>query len=194
MTPSPGSTIQLSGPGPPSARSFPETPSTVFSLSGPFPPNSASEPGPPTSVSAPLPPWRLSLPPSSLSRPFPPINTSFPPRPSMMSFPLPPQITSAPGVPTRWSLLFVPVVVHDRPLALAISDGGVDRIRQVDEEVLVWLDLRVTVDGHGEVLTGVSREERDCPRRRQVVAISRRRRPVRGGEVDGDGLEARVRE
>src|SRR5262245_28055156 len=77
--------------------------------------------------------------------------------------------------------------------ALAVGDGRVGRVAQVDEEGLARLAESVAFDRDGDGLAGLAGGERQRAGGRLVIAAGRGR-PVRRGEVGGHGLAARLRE
>ncbi len=96
------------------------------------------------------------------------------------------------------------VVVQDRPLALRVTQGGIDRAREVDDERLVGLEHAVAEHAHAHRLARGPRREDDRRRPRNVVRPGRGRAvggrvvdshdpPTGGGERDGEAGDRRPR-
>ena len=103
-----------------------------------------------------------------------------------LTIPLSPSRTVASPIPSVGRL----VVVEDRPHALAVPDGGVGRVAQVDRERLVRLDGSVADDRYRHGLKdGPGREGQRDGRDRRVVAAGRCR-PVRRLRLDRHGQAA----
>ena len=88
------------------------------------------------------------------------------------------------------------VVVQDGDPALTAGDGRVrGRVREVDDEVFVRLELRVAVNQHGDLLRGrIAGFECEVTAGALVVVVGSRRRAVGGRPVNGHRLAARGRE